>query len=72
MLTLQFWPNRSLGATPTPVCNGLVSLRGADLTTDLFVSNVTNEVTADQAKTEISGLGVDVVELELLKKYAHF
>ena len=54
------------------VVDGLISWRGADLTTELYVGNVSVNVSLEEAKTAISELGVDVVELERVGKHNHF
>ena len=54
------------------VVNGLVSLRGADLTTELYVGNVDNSVSIDDARSSISEMGVDVIDLESVGRQRHF
>ena len=46
------------------VVNGLVSLRGADLTINLYVGNVNIHATIEEMRTEVSSQGVEVVDLE--------
>ena len=54
------------------VVDGLVSWRGADLTTELYVGNVSVDVSLEEAKTAITNLGVTVVEIEVVGKRNHF
>ena len=51
------------------VVEGLVSWRGANLTTDLFVGGISINATTDDAKASITEQGVDVVEMEVLHYY---
>ena len=54
------------------VVEGLVSWRGADLTTELYIGNVSVGVSLEDAKTAITELGVKVVEMEVAGKHNHF
>ena len=51
---------------------GLVSWRGADLTTELYVGNVSTNVSVEEAKQAIIDLGVEVIELEVIRRHNHF
>ena len=51
---------------------GLVSWRGANLTTDLYIGKVSVSVTTEEAKTAISSMGVDVIELEVVGRRDHY
>ena len=54
------------------VVDGLVSWRGADMTTELYIGNVTVNVSCEEAHKAISDLGVDVIELEVVARHKHF
>ena len=48
------------------VRNGLVSVKGADLTVNKYVGRFHNDVTVETVRSYIEDQGVSVVELELL------
>ena len=50
------------------VAGGLLSWRGADLTTNLYVGNVDVSVSLEEVKAGIEAQGVGVVELEEIKR----
>ena len=50
------------------IVEGLVSWRGADLTTDLWIGNVDSSASYEEVKMAITQLGVDIVELEELER----
>ena len=52
--------------------DGLVSWRGADLTTELYIGNVSLDVTVEDARAAIREMGVGVVELEPIRRHHHF
>ena len=54
------------------VVDGLISWRGADLTTDLYIGNVSVNVSLEDAKKAIADLGVDVIEMEVVGRHNHF
>lgn len=54
------------------VVDGLVSFRGADLTTEVYVGNVANNTSIDDVRQSISDMGVDVIEIESVGKRRHF
>ena len=54
------------------VVEGLVSWRGADLTTELYVGNVSTSVSVEEARAAITELGVEVVDLAVVGKHLHF
>ena len=49
------------------VSNGLISLKGADLTVNRYVGRVHNDTTADDLREFISSRQVSVIELEQLE-----
>ena len=51
------------------VVEGLVSWKGANLTTDLFIGGIDITASVEDAKAEIINQGVDVVEMEVLHRY---
>ena len=50
------------------VSQGLMSWKGADLTTNIYIGNVDVSTSTDDVKAGISAQGVEVVELEELKR----
>ena len=54
------------------VVDGLVSWRGADLTTEIYIGNVSVDVSVDDARRNIQERGVEVIELEVLGRHHHF
>ena len=54
------------------VVDGIVSWRGADLTTELYVGNVHSNVSTEDARKGITDLGVDVIDLEVVGRHRHF
>ena len=49
------------------VAEGVVSWRGADLTTNRYIGNVDIEASVDDVRTSIEGIGIKVIELEELQ-----
>ena len=54
------------------VVEGIVSWRGADLTTDLYIGKVLVNVSTEEARTAISEMGVTVLELEVVGRRDHY
>ena len=54
------------------VVDGIVSWRGADVTTELYVGNVHSNVSVEDARKGITDLGVDVIDLEVVGRHRHF